>query len=132
MAPLRALDPSGSSRLSVEDTEPSDGGGRCGFRALPTNRESLTWSAEARDLASTSLLPPVVELISIHLPGGPVQPCKLRFLDDHVGESRGEVWLLAEPLVGLDIGSLLEPSANDIVARGGVCLLKVGEDVSAR
>ena len=59
--------PSGSSRL--EDAETDDGGRRYGIRALPANRELLTWKSEARDLARASLHPPIVELTNILILG---------------------------------------------------------------
>ena len=41
-------------------------------------------------------------------------------------EKRSDPWLLAEPLVELDIGSLMEPAMQYVVARGHVGLIKVG------
>ena len=48
----------------------------------------------------------------------------------HVTENWNEPWLLAEPLVDLDIGSFLEPAVQDVVARGHVGQTKVGGTVT--
>ena len=60
-----------------------------------------------------------------------MQPHRLSFPLDHhhVLENRDEAWLLAEPHVGLDVRSQLERAAQDVVPRGRVGLLKVGENV---
>ena len=98
--------------------EAGDGRRRHGLRALPTNRDLLTWISEARDLARASPRRPIVEPTNILLPGGLVAALQV--------ELHNHVWLLAEFLAGLDVGSLLEPATQDIVARGRVGLLDVG------
>ena len=83
---------------------------------------------EVREFARASALTPIVEPANLGFPSGLIQPCRLRFPLDHyhVTKHRDEPWVLAEPLVGLDIGSLLEPAVQDVVARGHVGLIKVG------
>ena len=72
--------------------------------------------------------PPVVEPANIVVPGGFIQPCRLSLQLDHlhVAGNRNEPWFLAEALVGLDIGSILEPAVQDVVTRGRVGLTTVG------
>ena len=70
--------------------------------------------------------PPVVEPANTVVPGGFFwQPCRLSLQLDHlhVTGNRNEPWFLAEALVGLDIGSILEPAVQDVVARGRVGLM---------
>ena len=71
------------------------------------------------------ILLPIVEPANVVLPGGFMQPLRLSFQLDHlhVTENGNESWLLAEPLVGLDI---LEFAVQDVRARGHVGLITVG------
>ena len=57
-----------------------------------------------------------------------MQPCRLSLQLDHlhVTENWNEPLLLAEPLVGLDIGGILEPAVQDVVVRGHVGLTTFG------
>ena len=123
--------PSGSSRL--QDAEVDEGRRRCRVRALLTNRELLDWVSDARELVRVSARPPIVEPANVVFAGRVMQPYRLSFPPDylHVTENLNEPFLLAEPPVGLDIGSLLDPAVEDVVARGRLGLIKVGPSPEA-
>ena len=116
------IGPSGSSRL--QDAAVGDGRRQYGFRALPTNRELLDRRSEAREFARALRGGPT----NVDLPGRLTQPYRLSFPLDHlhVTEKQKEPWLLAEHLVGLDIGIHMELAVQDVVARGHVGLINVG------
>ena len=117
------------SASPTEDMSGTDPGGWPVWIFEAPRCRSGQWSATARvpsssheprtaGLAFRASASPIVEPANIVFLGGLVQPYRLSFPVNHlhVSEKGNEPRLLAEPLVGMDNGNLLEPGVQ--VARG--------------